>query len=132
MIDIRIKIIIGVVWSILLFAAGWRIEYWHYSAQREGEVTAAMKQQNANMTTLIDAHNKEVTHIDSLNLATTQDQVHTQLLIQEQNDAIARVNEKLANLRVGSCTLNGTADSVLLDAYKAAFPSAAPARKAKH
>ena len=129
--DIRVKFIVGLLVCIFCFLSGWKVEDWHYSSQRESELQAALKQQNADTAKLIDAHNKEVAHIDQLNDATTSDQVHTQLLIQAQNDAIAKIDTKLSTLRVGACTLTPASNGVLLDAYKAAFPTAAPAPKAK-
>lgn len=125
------KIISALLVVLASFAAGWRVEYWHYTAERESEVTASIKQQNKNMDTLIEVHNKEVSHINDLNTQTTADQVHTQLLIQAQNDEIQKVERKLSTLKVGSCTLNGNADSLLNDAYRAAFPTATPDRKPK-
>ena len=127
--DIRIKVALGLLWSVFMFLAGWRVESWHYSEQQRSQLEAALKEQNANTTLLINVHNKEVEHIDALNAATTQDQVHTQLLIQAQNDAIAKLDTKISSIRVGVCTIAPTANSVLLDAYKAAFP-VAPAPKA--
>lgn len=122
------KIISIVLLLVASFVAGWRVEYWHYTAERESQVTAAMKQQNKNMDTLIEVHNKEVSHINDLNTQTTADQVKTQLLIQAQNDEIHKVEQRLATLKVGSCTLNSNADSLLDSAYRAAFPAAQPAK----
>lgn len=120
------KIICLVLLLVASFVSGWRVEYWHYTAERESEAAAAIKQQNKNMSTLIEDHNKEVARIDGLNAQTTAEQVHTQLLIQAQNDEIQKVERKLNSLKVGSCTLNSNADSLLNDAYKAAFPTTPP------
>lgn len=125
--NIYTKILAAIIVIALSFFAGWRVEYWHYTAERESEVTAAIKQQTKNMDTVIETHNKEVQHINDLNAQNTAEQVKTQLLIQAQSDEIHKVEQRLATLKVGTCSLNGNADSVLLDAYKAAFPNAAPA-----
>lgn len=128
------KVILGFLVIVLAFISGWRVEYWHYSAEREDELTSALTTQNKNMNTLIDAHNKEVTRIDTINSQTAADQIHTQLLIQAQNDAIDQIQSKLQTLKVGSCTFNSNADSVLGGAYQAAFgaPATPASKKAKH
>lgn len=124
--NVYIKVLIGVILLAISFAAGWRVEYWHYTAERESAFTKALNQQNKNMDTLIEAHNKEVNHINDLNTQTTADQVKTQLLIQAQSDEIHKVEQRLSTIKVGSCTLNGNADSLLDSAYRAAFPASAP------
>lgn len=124
--NVYIKVILAVLWSALLFVAGWRVEYWHFSAQQAEALATQLKQQNENMDKLVAANNKEVDHIDNLNLATSQDQVTTQKLIQDQSNAITKLNSKVASLGVGVCTLSPNADSVLDNAYKIAFPPPAP------
>lgn len=129
--NIYFKILTAILVIAISFAAGWRVEYWHYTAQRESEVTAAIKQQDKNVTTLIDTHNKEVAHINDLNTQTTAEQVKTQLLIQAQNDEIKKVEQRLNTLKVGACSFNSNGDSLLDDAYRAAFPTGYPAAKPK-
>jgi hypothetical protein len=126
-----VKIGLALVWSVIVFLAGWRVEAWHTSEKEVAALTAQLKQQNDATKTMVDNQNKLVDHIDTLNSATSQDQVHTQALIQDQSHAISQVYKKLATLNVGVCTLNPNADGVLDSAYQAAFP-AAPADPAKH
>lgn len=126
-----VKIGLALVWSVLVFLAGWRVEAWHTSEKEVAALQDQITKQNIANQVLVANQNALVTSINGLNDQTSKDQVNTQNLIQEQKNAIGQVYKKLASLNVGVCSISPDADGLLNSAYQAAFPTA-PDGKTKH
>lgn len=116
------KILLAILTISLAFLSGWKVEYWHYSSEQNKAVNKSLADFAEKQDQLIAAHNKEVSEFNTRNDETTGDQLKTQLLLKEQNDAIAKLQYRVGRIKVGSCTFNGDADSLLKRAYQSAIP----------
>lgn len=119
------KVLLAVLTLAMTFLSGWKVEYWHYSSEQNKAVSKSLADFAEKQDQLIAAHNKEVAEFNTRNDQTIGDQLKTQLLLKEQNDAIAKLQYRVGHIKVGSCTFNGDADSLLKRAYESAIPDPA-------
>lgn len=117
-----IEAVVAIVVVTIAFFAGWKVEYWHYTSLQNMAIQKNLSDFAKKQDQLIEDHNKEVTEFNTRNDQTVGDQVKTQLLLKEQSDAIAKLEYRVGRIKVGSCTFNSDADSLLKSAYKAAVP----------